>query len=35
MIIPDKDTTMEVGDIVWVLGTQAMADSLLESGMLE
>jgi CPA2 family monovalent cation:H+ antiporter-2 len=34
MIIPDKNTMMEVGDIVWVLGNQKMADSLLNAELL-
>lgn len=34
MIVPDKSTMMEVGDAVWVLGSQEMADSLLEAGLL-
>lgn len=35
MIVPDKNTMMESGDIVWVLGSQDMADKLLDAGMLE
>ena len=34
MIIPEKNTMMEVGDIVWILGNQKMADSLLNAGLL-
>lgn len=34
MIVPDKNTMMEVGDVVWVLGSKEMADSLLNAGLL-
>jgi len=34
MIVPDKNAMMEAGDIVWVLGSREMADSLLDAGLL-
>ena len=34
MIVPDKNTMMEAGDVVWVLGSKEMADSLLNAGLL-
>jgi len=34
MIVPDKSTMMEAGDIVWVIGSREMADSLLNAGLL-
>lgn len=35
MIFPDKNTMMEIGDVVWVLGTKEMGDCMLEAGILE
>lgn len=35
IINPDVDTIIETGDLLWVIGTRAMADELLLSGVLE
>ena len=35
IINPDVDTMIETGDLLWVIGTRAMADELLLSGVLE
>jgi CPA2 family monovalent cation:H+ antiporter-2 len=35
MVNPDKNMMIEKGDLLWVIGTQKMANSLLKADMLD